>query len=437
MDYTNTANPFANSSAAFGFGNNTMFGASTATNDEDLNKSKRFNNWHTRQNITTPQDYPLFANQPVPFSSIPANPQVQTAATPYIQKIMTQQPGEARSLMDADEPLEGRRKAALKKNLANSPPTSPGGNWPKSMFGSRPPSRTRNRTSSTSDEAPLHSTDTNAPPLLSIYDTLTYDSAPSEKPSECTFTPTQVRVANFAEGRFPELIRCLRRYYGVILEPYSGLPPTENKFHDPEIVPREQLDLKTLKMIQPLAGAEGGPGNWVRITFRDREAAERAIAGSDRGELIIGGRTIIITPWKDEAASDVPLPFTATQMDIDMPPAPPLRRNSIPTPPSPRLVRKTPSGGMEEFGSGSSNGGDGVLYSEFMPGARLIVPKPVEFAKADGWLSGLVNSLVSAPRNVVGNSGSGGAAGGGGGNGWGVVSAYRYIMDDLVGMKRL
>lgn len=103
MDYTNTANPFANSS----FGNTTtMFGASTAAGatagNEDLNKSKRFNNWHTRQNITTPQDYPLFANQPVPFSSIPANPQVHTAATPYIQKIMTQQPGDARSLMVSD-----------------------------------------------------------------------------------------------------------------------------------------------------------------------------------------------------------------------------------------------------------------------------------------------------------------------------------------------
>lgn len=275
------------------------------------------------------------------------------------------------------------------------------------------------------DDAPLYSADTNAPPLVSIYDSLPFDPAPSEKPSEAAFIPTQVRVANFSEDRFPELVRSLRRYYGVILEPYSGLPEAESKFHDAEIVPREQLDLKTLRMIQPLAGADGGPGSWVRITFRDREAAERAVAGSDRGELVIGGRTILITLWKEDPINDAPLPFSVTQMDIDIPASPRKNNNSNPTPP-PRMVRKTPSG-FEDSAVANVEGGN--VYSEHMPGAKVIVPKQVEFAKADGWFSGWTNSLVSAPKTVVGGQG--------GGDGWGVVNAYRYVMDDLVGMKRL
>lgn len=75
-----------------------MFGNSTTTNEE-LNKSKRFNNWHSRQGISAPQDYPLFANQPAPFSSVPQNPNVLTAASPYIQKIMALQPAEPKNLM--------------------------------------------------------------------------------------------------------------------------------------------------------------------------------------------------------------------------------------------------------------------------------------------------------------------------------------------------
>lgn len=262
---------------------------------------------------------------------------------------------------------------------------------------------------------------------MSIYDSLPFDPTPSEKSSEAIFTPTQVRIANFSEDRFPDLIRSLRRYYGVILEPYSGLPESEAKFHDPEIVPREQLDLKTLRMIQPLAGADEGTGSWVRITFRDREAAERAVAGSERGELVVGGRTIMTNFWKEDPVNDIPLPFPVTQMDIDTPaPVPRKSNNNNQAPPSPRLIRKIPSGFDAEV---NGNGEGGNVYSEHMPGAKVIVPKQVEFAKADGWFSGWTNSLVSTPKVVVGSQG--------GGDGWGVANAYRYVMDDLVGMKRL
>jgi hypothetical protein len=57
----------------------------------DKNKEKRFNDWHQKQGLPAPQDYPLFASQPAPFSSVPQNPNQPTAASPYLQKIFTQQ----------------------------------------------------------------------------------------------------------------------------------------------------------------------------------------------------------------------------------------------------------------------------------------------------------------------------------------------------------
>ncbi|CAZ80563.1 unnamed protein product [Tuber melanosporum] len=437
MDYSSTFNPLFNSATTTANNStfaNSVFDASVTI--PDFTKEKKFTEWHKKQGIPAPQDYPSFANQPAPFSALRQNPNVPTAASSYIHKVSTLQPAtDARaSLLEADahgglnEPLEGRRKSTLKKTLSSSPPGSPSGHWPRNTFGSRPISRTRNRSSSMTDDQPLHAADTNAPPLLSIYDSMPFDPTPLElKPADATFTPTQVRVANFSEDRFPDLIRSLRRYYGVILEPYSGLPANESKFHDPDIVPREQLDAKTLRKTQPLAGADGGPGHWVRITFGEREAAERAVAGSAKGELVIGGRTIIITLWTEDPIIDNPLPNTSSQMDIDPPPTP-LRRSSSQSLASPRSLRRLPTG-FEESAPGGGEGGN--VYSEHMPGAKIIVPKPVEFAKNEGWFSGLAGSLVSGPKAVV----AGGQRGQGGG--WSLPSVYGYVMDDLVGLKRL
>lgn len=230
-------------------------------------------------------------------------------------------------------------------------------------------------------------------------------------------TPTQVRVANFSEERFPDLIKALRRYYGPILEPYSGLPQSESKFSDPEIIPREKLDSNTARMVQPLTGSDGGPGPWVRITFRDREAAERAVAGTARNELVIGGRTIYITPWDlDPIVSDQGLPFQMMEVDAPGPgTSSHHRRHSRTGMDAPAPVAATDP---------AANG----LFSEHMPGAKLAVPKQVVFEKQEGWLNTATNALIgSANRSSVLPAGQSS----------GISGVYNYIMNDVIGFKYL
>jgi hypothetical protein len=241
-----------------------------------------------------------------------------------------------------------------------------------------------------------------------------------------------VKVAGFSEERFPELIRALRRYYGTILEPYSGLPESESKFFDPEIVPREKLDYQTAKMVQPMSGHEGGPGPWVRITFARRESAERAIEGSQRGELAIGGRTIIITPWVEE-----PVQQQQQQQKQEAPAELPFLMDVEPATPTPVMpLRRVSSVGQRLYEEPPSST-NGEPQSQHLPGAKLLVPKQVEFAKKESWLGSWTNALIS---------GGGGGAGAGGGKtaaqksqeeqGW-VTGTYRYFMDELVGFKYL
>ncbi|KAF8540252.1 hypothetical protein BDD12DRAFT_834429 [Trichophaea hybrida] len=435
----------------------------------DKNKEKRFNDWHQKQGLPAPQDYPLFASQPAPFSSVPQNPNQPTAASPFLQKVLTQQAvnnlnnsgggGGADSANDglfgSDVP-DGRRKPSLKRTTSTSPPNS--GIWPKSMFGTRPPSRTRARTSSTSDiGADINTLEENAPPLASIYDTYIPNPPPpastttttsSDPPKPPTMTPTQVRVSNFSEDRFPDLIRALRRYYGPILEPYSGLPESESKFSDPEIIPRSQLDFKTTRMIQPMSGSEGGPGPWVRITFRDREAAERAIEGAGKRELMVGGRTILITPWV-EPETVTELPFTMDTSSSE--PTPGVGRRGSRTSFSQQQQQRRPSTlqVFDEPPSSSSTttttttGGGAAetqLLSEYLPGAKLVIPQQVEFAKKEGWLSGWANALVGAGGGgSVRSSTAPTAAAMNNQGGWtgSLGRSYRYVMDEVVGFKYL
>ena len=289
------------------------------------------------------------------------------------------------------------------------------------MFGTRPPSRTRARTSSTPDPTVPALTE-NFPPMKSIYDSYAGTSAapastsPPQQSENPAMTPTQVRVANFSEDRFPDLIRALRRYYGVILEPYSGLPQNESQFLDPEVVPRETLDRATARMVQPMSGADGGPGPWVRITFRDRESAERAVEGAEKGELVVGGRRILVTFWEQQEER---LPFA---MDVDQKPALIQRRDSIHAPVTPR---RTSFSARRQSMTAEDDG----ETSAFMPGAKIVVPKPVEFAKKEGWWGQWTPAAAtSAASKKAAESG-----------GWGssIVGGYRYIMDEVVGFKYL
>ncbi|KAI5778669.1 hypothetical protein EDC01DRAFT_672977 [Geopyxis carbonaria] len=407
------------------FGNSTFAGNSTMgpTSTPDKNKEKRFYDWHQKQGITAPQDYPVYAAQPAPFASIPQNPtNYPTAASPYIQKVMTYQQVDTNSGPEGEDlfgsEVPERRKPTLKKTTSSTSPPTPAGQWPKAMFGSRAPTRTRSRTSSTPDINLGHDASANNPPTNSIYDDLRSDPIPTEsKPLEPTMTPTQVRVANFSEERFSDLIRSLRRYYGPILESYSGLPESESKFPDPEIIPREKLDSNIARMIQPLTGSDGGPGPWVRITFRDREAAERAVAGAAKNELVIGGRIIYITFWDlDPIVPDQGLPFQ--MMDID-----------APGPGTSGHHRRRSRTGMDApipvpVTDPAANG----LFSEHMPGAKLAVPQQVVFEKQEGWFNSATNALIgSANRPSVLPAGQSG----------GISGVYNYIMNDVIGFKYL
>jgi len=77
---------------AVSFGANNTASAATVTQGTlDKNKEKRFYGWHQKQGISAPQDYNTFASQPAPFSNVFVNPSHPTAASPFLQKVLTQQ----------------------------------------------------------------------------------------------------------------------------------------------------------------------------------------------------------------------------------------------------------------------------------------------------------------------------------------------------------
>lgn len=259
----------------------------------------------------------------------------------------------------------------------------------------------------------------------------------SDSSKEFHMTPTQVRVANFSEDRFPDLVCALRRYYGPILEPYSGLPASESKFSDPDIVPRDRLDLKTARMVQPMSGSSGGPGPWVRITFRDREAAECAVDGASRRELVIGGRAILITPWEKDPAIEPTLPFW-----MDGEPSAGAATTGVAAAAAAAAAATVPHIQRRPSRSAVAQAFEDlpadVMLSEHLAGAKVLVPKQVEFAKREGWLSGWTNALIGAGRPASSVAGAAphvpaeqlgwmGSLG----------RTYRYIMDEVVGFKYL
>src|SRR5437899_735900 len=92
MDYSSNFNPLFNSATITNNSTfaNSVFDASTTV--PDFTKEKKFTEWHKKQGIPAPQDYPSFANQPAPFSTLRQNPNVPTAASSYIHKVSTLQP---------------------------------------------------------------------------------------------------------------------------------------------------------------------------------------------------------------------------------------------------------------------------------------------------------------------------------------------------------
>ncbi|TGZ85595.1 hypothetical protein EX30DRAFT_337936 [Ascodesmis nigricans] len=400
-------------------------------------KQKLFQNWHEKQGINAPQDYSTFAGQPSPFAS---KTSIQSSATSqYLQKIAHQATplnNDAPTSEGADFPEASRRKPPLKRSTSqNSPPLSNGA-WPKSMFGSRPAARTRARHSATPDfNIDQTTSEGNLPPLTSMYDDLPFDAATTINSGNVdSMTPTQVRVSGFSNNRFNDVVRGLRRYYGPILEAYSGLPESECKFPDPEIYPRESLSEKVRNMTQPCTGTDEVLGNWVRITFKDREAAEQAVAGSASGQFMIGGRRLTIAMWDTNSSGQA---VYDDSMELDAPPTDALidRRNSAGRRNSTGRRNSLGAVGARSFTPGTPGRqpqlGNNGEYSQHVPGAKVLAPKQVAFQKKDGWLSGWIGGAPAAkPAQQAQQQGGGG---------WGssIAGGYRYLMDEVVGFKYL
>ena len=185
----------------------------------------------------------------------------------------------------------------------------------------------------------------------------------------------------------------------------------------------------------------------MRITFRDREAAYKAVEGASRGELNVGGRTVVITFWENEGGAETGLPF---MMDID--PAPSggaVRRQSrsgsfssgsFPAPGSFSALAARRPGSISIFDESApaNTNANGEQLSEHMPGFRVVVPKQVEFSKKEGWFSGWTNSLVGAgAAKSTSNPASAPQHHYDEGVGSTIGRGYRYFMDEVVGFKYL
>jgi hypothetical protein len=82
---------YSTMSGQSGFFGNSAFASSAATQGTaDKNKEKQFYDWHQKQRISAPQDYPAYASQPAPFSVVQQNPNPPTAASLYLEKVATQ-----------------------------------------------------------------------------------------------------------------------------------------------------------------------------------------------------------------------------------------------------------------------------------------------------------------------------------------------------------
>ena len=88
--FGNTA--FGHSSTGGGYNSTNLNNLSTIAvhGTPDKHKEKRFHDWHDKQGITAPQDYGAFASQPAPFSSVQSNPNPPSAASPFLNKVLSQ-----------------------------------------------------------------------------------------------------------------------------------------------------------------------------------------------------------------------------------------------------------------------------------------------------------------------------------------------------------
>lgn len=158
--------------------------------------------------------------------------------------------------------------------------------------------------------------DDNAPPLASFYDELIAEElhlkhlenippvntqgqhnpnlvngqlvpVPTHRP--VLDQPKAVRVSNYSENRWQEVLRALAPF-GTILERFEEL--RRIPYYEP--IPTKVLaesDDDVAKQARFICTGDG----WTKITFARRESAEEVIALS--GSIQIGGRDLVIEPW--------------------------------------------------------------------------------------------------------------------------------------------
>lgn len=104
--------------------------------------------------------------------------------------------------------------------------------------------------------------------------------------------PKAVRVSNYAESRWPEVLTVLEPH-GTILERFEEL--RKIPYHKP--IPARILAESDDEVVRSARMLFTGDG-WTKVTFATRASADKVIGLS--GTCLIGGRPLIIEPWNPE-----------------------------------------------------------------------------------------------------------------------------------------
>ena len=159
--------------------------------------------------------------------------------------------------------------------------------------------------------------DDNAPPLISFYDDLIaeeqrqqqhLENPPTQNGNSNTLAnnnnalvpvartvfnnPKAVRVSNYQDHRWHDVLKELIPF-GTILERFDQLRTHPNH----EFIPTKVLAESDDEVVRQARLLFTGDG-WTKVTYATREAADNAIAQNRK--INIGGRDLVIEPWKPE-----------------------------------------------------------------------------------------------------------------------------------------
>ncbi|KAF8472628.1 hypothetical protein BDZ91DRAFT_442163 [Kalaharituber pfeilii] len=289
--------------------------------DEDAQWGNR---WHTKMGFQKP------SNLDQSISHIKATeyaPFTREAEQPSIASLYIQQAYGGLGRMHQDQQDYGMEDAAQQDDMgrnityrrsSNSPDRGgvrrPGPEWGNTHFGTNRP---RRRSIVESESRPVY--DDNAPPLQSFYDELIAEERRQQQHNENAHqvkshqqmngtanggtnaanlrrplfdNPKAIRVSNYSESRWPEVLKAISPY-GVILERFEEL--RRSPYYEP--IPTKVLAESEDEVVRQARLLFTGEG-WTKVTFANRDAADRLIAMNQK--ICIGGRNLVIEAWKPE-----------------------------------------------------------------------------------------------------------------------------------------